>query len=57
MKIEGKVCVWDPRVKEAVAVVEPLPGQVGRDCWAVSFGNSCNDERVLCAGYVIIIWC
>jgi hypothetical protein len=42
---DGAVRVWDPRVKEAVVALEPAEGQTGRDCWAVAFGNSYNDEE------------
>lgn len=49
---DGCVKVWDPRIKEPVASLEPSPGQANRDCWAVCFGNSWNDEeRCVCAGY------
>lgn len=43
------MCVWDPRVKEAVSVFEPLSGSTP-DCWAVTFGNSQGEDRCVCAG-------
>mmetsp|Transcript_5286 Transcript_5286/g.10103 ORF Transcript_5286/g.10103 Transcript_5286/m.10103 type:complete len:358 (-) Transcript_5286:33-1106(-) len=49
---DGCVKVWDPRISEPVASLEPAPGQTKRDCWAVTFGNSYDDEeRCVCAGY------
>lgn len=50
---DGRVLVWDPRQPEApVAAMEPKPGEVARDCWAVTFGDShTSDDRVVAAGY------
>jgi len=49
---DGCVRVWDPRVNEPVLALEPGEGQPARDCWAVAFGNSYNDEeRCIVAGY------
>jgi WD40 repeat protein len=49
---DGCVRVWDPRTPNPVLSLEPEEGQSARDCWAVSFGNSYNDdERCVCAGY------
>lgn len=49
---DGTVRVWDPRQREPVAALEPAEGEKARDCWAVAFGNSFNDdERVVAAGY------
>ncbi|CAG7823816.1 unnamed protein product [Allacma fusca] len=50
---DGSVKIWDVRQKEKpVAVIEPGEGEDRRDCWAVSFGNSYNnEERVVCSGY------
>ncbi|XP_075223991.1 dynein axonemal assembly factor 10 [Lycorma delicatula] len=50
---DGSVKVWDPRQKEKpVAIMEPDEGEVRRDCWTVTFGNSYNsEERIVCAGY------
>eukprot|EP00638_Chattonella_subsalsa_P009882 CAMPEP_0117747132 /NCGR_PEP_ID=MMETSP0947-20121206/8332_1 /TAXON_ID=44440 /ORGANISM="Chattonella subsalsa, Strain CCMP2191" /LENGTH=321 /DNA_ID=CAMNT_0005564533 /DNA_START=163 /DNA_END=1128 /DNA_ORIENTATION=+ len=49
---DGCVRVWDPRVNEPVLSLEPGEGQAARDCWAVAFGNSYNDqERCIAAGY------
>lgn len=32
--------------------MEPHPGEIRRDCWTVTFGNSYNSsERIVCAGY------
>jgi WD40 repeat protein len=48
---DGCVRVWDPRVREAVLSLEP-DDDLARDCWAVAFGNSYNDdERCIVAGY------
>lgn len=49
----GSVKVWDPRQKGApVATMSPAEGEMKRDCWAVAFGNSYNDdERCVAAGY------
>jgi WD40 repeat protein len=45
--------VWDVRQKDApVASFEPAENIAARDCWAVAFGNSFNDdERSVLAGY------
>jgi len=44
--------VWDPRTKAPVAEMAPSSGEAARDCWAVAFGNSFDDEnRCVCAGY------
>lgn len=50
---DGCVKVWDVRQKERpVASLEPEDSRQGRDCWAVAFGNSYNDEeRVVAAGF------
>lgn len=49
---DGCVKVWDVRVPEPVSSLEPRAGQTVRDCWAVAFGNSYNDEeRCVVAGY------
>lgn len=49
---DGCVRVWDPRVPEAVVSMEPDKNQSGRDCWAVAFGNTYNqEERCVCAGF------
>jgi WD40 repeat protein len=49
---DGCVRVWDPRVPEAVTALEPANPKSSRDCWAVAFGNSFNDEeRCVAAGY------
>lgn len=61
---DGAVRVWDPRQPECVACVTATEGGTGgaggdtsvipvvRDCWAVAFGNSFNnEERCVCAGY------
>jgi len=50
---DGLVKLWDPRtISEPVVTMEPFEGQVKRDCWSVTFGNSYNNsERVICAGY------
>jgi WD40 repeat protein len=49
---DGTVKVWDVRQGEK-PVAEILPkSNNNRDCWAVAFGNSFNDqERVLASGY------
>lgn len=49
---DGCVRVWDPRVPEPVVSLEPPSAEEARDCWAVCFGNSFNDEeRCVVAGY------
>uniref|UniRef100_A0A061R9R5 Wd repeat-containing protein 92 n=1 Tax=Tetraselmis sp. GSL018 TaxID=582737 RepID=A0A061R9R5_9CHLO len=52
---DGCVRVWDVRQKDApVAAFEPREADraAPRDCWAVAFGNSYNDEeRCVLAGY------
>eukprot|EP01029_Cantina_marsupialis_P031410 TRINITY_DN903_c0_g1_i3.p1 TRINITY_DN903_c0_g1~~TRINITY_DN903_c0_g1_i3.p1 ORF type:complete len:258 (+),score=52.20 TRINITY_DN903_c0_g1_i3:394-1167(+) len=49
---DGCVRVWDPRTKKPVLSLEPASSEPKRDCWAVCFGNSFNDEeRCICAGY------
>jgi len=49
---DGCVRLWDTRVKEPVLALEPGEGQAVRDCWAVAFGNSHNDDdRCITAGY------
>ena len=50
---DGSVKVWDQRQKDRpVAVMEPAEGESKRDCWAVCFGNSHNnEERSVAAGY------
>ena len=49
----GSVKVWDSRQKDQpVACMSAAEGEMKRDCWSVSFGNSYNDEeRCVCAGY------
>ena len=49
----GSVKVWDQRQKDKpVAIMSPAEGEMKRDCWAVAFGNSYNDEeRCIAAGY------
>jgi WD40 repeat protein len=49
---DGFVHVWDPRVSHSVFSLEPDNVQAARDCWAVTFGNSFNDdERCICVGF------
>ena len=58
---DGAVRVWDPRQRDApVAAFEPAPSAGGdsaddaaaRDCWAVAFGDACDDaQRCVAAGY------
>ncbi|XP_064484119.1 dynein axonemal assembly factor 10-like [Ornithodoros turicata] len=49
---DGSVRIWDTRTTEPVAVIQPSPDQVRRDCWTVGFGNSyCTEGRHVCAGY------
>ncbi|KAJ1620652.1 WD40-repeat-containing domain protein [Pavlovales sp. CCMP2436] len=50
---DGSVKVWDPRQADGpVASMEPKPGDVARDCWAVAFGDSHSaSDRVVAAGY------
>lgn len=53
---DGCVKVWDSRVDKPVISLEPAGDSTDpndrRDCWAVAFGNSFNDEeRVVAAGY------
>ncbi|XP_014205828.1 WD repeat-containing protein 92-like isoform X2 [Copidosoma floridanum] len=50
---DGSVKVWDLRQKDRpVAVMEPAEGESRRDCWAVAFGNSHNNEdRAVVAGF------
>lgn len=54
---DGSVKVWDVRQKQVpVANISPAAEAEGgtgcRDCWAVAFGNSYNnEERVVAAGY------
>lgn len=50
---DGCVRLWDVRVKDPVLEIKPDEGtSYSRDCWAVSFGNSFNnDERCICAGF------
>lgn len=52
---DGYVKLWDIRQKDPVACMAPTkPHQsaTSRECWAVAFGNSFdNDNRALCAGY------
>ncbi|XP_011403803.2 PREDICTED: WD repeat-containing protein 92-like [Amphimedon queenslandica] len=50
---DGTVKVWDPRQKGTpVATMSPAEGDMKRDCWAVAFGNSYNDEeRCVVSGY------
>lgn len=49
---DGSVKVWDLRQKYPTIVMRPKEGDIHRDCWTVTFGNSYNsDERVVAAGY------
>jgi WD repeat-containing protein 92 len=50
---DGAVRIWDPRQPdEPVASLEADDPESARDCWAVAFGNSFNDdERMVAAGY------
>lgn len=50
---DGCVKVWDVRQKnDPVADISPVPGSEVRDCWAVAFGNSFDDdERCVAAGF------
>lgn len=50
---DGSVLVWDIRQKEIpVAKFCQNEGLQSRDCWAVAFGNSYNnEERIVAAGY------
>uniref|UniRef100_A0A6U3D2A9 Uncharacterized protein n=1 Tax=Lotharella globosa TaxID=91324 RepID=A0A6U3D2A9_9EUKA len=49
---DGCVRVWDPRQTSAVCSIEPAQGETPRECWAVAFGNSFNDnERMVACGY------
>jgi WD40 repeat protein len=48
---DGVVKIWDTRQRDVpVAQLNPAPG-TARDCWAVAFGNSFGDDRVVAAGY------
>ncbi|KAL9181582.1 hypothetical protein ACHAXT_010387 [Thalassiosira profunda] len=49
---DGCVKIWDPRVDHAVVTLNPDKASSARDCWAVAFGNSYNDdERSVVAGF------
>ena len=50
---DGSAKMWDPRMNKAVMEFEPAPGEkVLPECWAVSFGNSYNnEERCVGLGY------
>ena len=49
---DGSVKIWDPRVNDAVAVLDPDKTSNARDCWSVAFGNSYNnEERSVLAGF------
>jgi len=53
---DGTVKIWDPRTDKPVVSLEPENDSTdpndSRDCWAVAFGNSFNDEeRVVAAGF------
>ena len=49
---DGCVKIWDPRVDKAVVTLNPEKLSSARDCWAVAFGNSHNnEERSLMAGF------
>lgn len=49
---DGCVKVWDPRVDCAVVTLGPDKSSNARDCWAVAFGNSYNnEERSILAGF------
>merc|ERR1719510_1619806 len=52
---DGNVKVWDPRLKDRpVACMQPktATNNKSRDCWAVAFGHSHNDnDRMVAAGY------
>lgn len=49
---DGCVKIWDPRVNHAVVTLHPEKSSSARDCWAVAFGDSYNnDERSIMAGF------
>eukprot|EP00050_Salpingoeca_kvevrii_P003342 m.222744 g.222744 ORF g.222744 m.222744 type:complete len:356 (+) comp10814_c0_seq40:312-1379(+) len=50
---DGAVRIWDTRQRDdPVADISPDDAAQARDCWAVAFGNSFNDdERCVAAGY------
>lgn len=49
---DGAVRIWDVRVKDPVAAMEPAEGQNVRECWSVAFGNNWNEnDRCVVAGY------
>ncbi|KAL7536206.1 hypothetical protein ACHAWF_005411 [Thalassiosira exigua] len=49
---DGCVKIWDPRVDHAVVTLNPDKTSSARDCWAVAFGNSFNNEdRSILAGF------
>jgi hypothetical protein len=49
--LPGKIKIWDFRVKNPVATLKQPENQIN-DCWAVSFGNSHDDNhRFVCGGY------
>eukprot|EP00761_Pharyngomonas_kirbyi_P003164 gb/GECH01003168.1/.p1 GENE.gb/GECH01003168.1/~~gb/GECH01003168.1/.p1 ORF type:complete len:355 (+),score=84.66 gb/GECH01003168.1/:1-1065(+) len=50
---DGCVKIWDTRQRDKpVTSLEPEDSSESRDCWAVSFGNSFNnEERIVAAGY------
>jgi len=49
---DGCVRIWDPRVNYAVVTLNPNSPSNARDCWAVAFGNSFNnEERSIMAGF------
>jgi len=49
---DGCVKIWDPRVDHAVVTLNPDKSSSARDCWAVSFGDSYNnEERSVMAGF------
>ena len=49
---DGSVKVWDPRVQHSVVTLNPDETTSARDCWAVAFGNSYNDQdRSIMAGF------
>lgn len=48
---DGCVRIWDPRQKAPVVSLEPMDKEIIPDAWAVGFGNSYSDERVVACGY------
>eukprot|EP00042_Codosiga_hollandica_P025975 m.119437 g.119437 ORF g.119437 m.119437 type:complete len:356 (+) comp52054_c0_seq7:93-1160(+) len=49
---DGSVKIWDIRQQDPVVDISPSEGEHKRDCWAVAFGNSFDDDsRSVVAGY------